>query len=64
MSKEGFGTPVFLEKRTWVSNSITGGTEFDSPRLFANNIFVDTNNLVTQHFRLESGQLKVCFESY
>lgn len=28
----------------WVFNLVTHGIEFDSPRLFANNIFVATNN--------------------
>lgn len=61
--KDRFGTLISLEKRMWVSNSVTDGTEFDSPRLFANNIFVATNNLATQHFSFESGQEKVYFGS-
>ena len=47
----------------WVSNSVTDGTDFDSPRLIANNIFVATNNLATQRFSFESGQEKVYFGS-
>lgn len=42
-----------LGKKDVASNSITDGTEFDSHRLFASNIFVATNNLVTQHFSSE-----------
>ena len=48
----------------WVPNSITDGTEFDSPRLFAKTIFVATDDLTTQHFRFESSQKKGCFVSY
>lgn len=53
--------PLSLE-RARVSNSIMYRTESDSPRLFANDAFVATDNLVTQHFALGSGQNKVCLE--
>lgn len=33
-----------LGEKMWVFNLVTHGTEFDSPRLFANNIFIATNN--------------------